>query len=249
MKDLVSAMCTKCGLVQGIFGTDKELFCKTCKTEEMKNIKHKMCEKCGEHQPSFNYKNIKKPRFCCACKLDGMTDVRNMKCISCGLFTVSNYKKTCAYCSPESSVRQKTKEMKVVKFLENAEIKFTHNKSVGFTCGNYKPDISIDAGSHFVIVEIDEDQHASYEANCELVRMQNIYNAIGMRCVFLRYNPDVFRVKGQVKRIDEESRLKILLEEVEKWRVTVPEEEITIFRLFYNNDTGNYIEKFYFCEE
>lgn len=244
MIDLVSKMCSKCGQTQAVFGESKtELFCKGCSTPEMKNVIAKMCEKCGEHQPSFNYPKEKIPRFCSNCKLDGMEDIKNPKCISCKLFMVNKKPHLCAYCKPESTLKQKTHEMQVVNYLEENNIKFVHNKSVGFVCGNYRPDVKIDAGTHLVIVEIDEDQHSQYDSSCELARMLNIHQAEGLKCIFLRYNPDVVRYNDKVVKIQQNTRLKTLLQEINKSIENVPRDEVTVYRLYYNNDKGEHVQK------
>lgn len=241
MRDVVSIMCEKCGEKQPSFGFSKEeLYCKNCKTEEMKNVRARMCEKCGEHQPTFNYKGIKPARFCCGCKLDGMVDVVNPRCKSCGLFVINRKPYLCSYCKPASTLRQKTKEMMVVNHLREKEIEFIHNKSVGFVCGNYRPDIKIDCGTHFIIVEIDEDQHSQYPESCEVARMVNIAQAEGLPCVFVRYNPDVFRVKGKAKKVHTKTRLELLTSTIEENMHVCPEHSLTAVRLFYNNDTGRH---------
>jgi len=245
MIDVCSRMCVKCKNTQSVFGTNKkDLYCKRCKNEDMKNVKAKMCEKCDERQPTFNYKGIKPPRFCCGCKLDGMIDVVNPMCKSCGLFMVTKKPNLCSYCKPKSTLREKTKEMLVVNYFEENKIEFVHNKSVGFVCGNYRPDVRIDAGTHIVVVEIDENQHSQYEDRCEISRMLNIYQAEGMRCVFIRYNPDIFRVKGNAKKVHRPIRLGLLLEYVNKYMNSIPDDELTVYRLFYNNDSGEYVEKY-----
>lgn len=245
MVDVVSAMCEKCGKIQGVFGYDKNnLYCKGCSEENMKNVKAKMCEKCNEKQPKYNYPKEKRPRFCNGCKLDGMTDIINFKCASCGLYCVRSKISKCAYCKPKSTLRQKTKEMKVVNFLQENKIELIHNKSVGYVCGNYRPDVRIDAGTHLVIVEIDEDQHRHYEQSCEVVRMLNIHQSEGLRCVFLRYNPDIVKYNNKTVRIYENKRLDLLLDRVRYHIKNVPEDEITVYRLYYNNDTGDNIIKY-----
>ena len=245
MKDIISSMCIKCNETQGVFGYNvKELFCVNCKEEGMTNVKAKLCEQCNQHQPTYNYKNIKPPRFCNGCKLDGMVDIMNPMCTSCELFVVPKKPHLCLYCKPESTLRYKTKEFLVVNYLEENGINFIHNKSVGFVCGNYRPDILIDAHTHFVIVEIDEDQHKNYDGKCELVRMLNIHQAQGMRCIFIRYNPDVFRVKNKTKKVHTSARLDILLTEIQNHIKYFPEDEVTIYRLFYNNDDGEYVKRY-----
>lgn len=244
--DVMSKMCSKCGKVQAVFGnTIDVMFCKECSDKDMKNIKAKMCEKCGEHQPNYNYKG-KKPCFCNGCKLDGMIDVKNPRCKSCSLFIVRSVNSFCSYCSPTSSLRKKTKEMEVVNHLEELGFEFIHNKSVGFVCGNYRPDIKIDAGTHIVIVEIDEDQHRGYEESCEIARMLNIHQAEGMRCVFIRYNPDKFRKQPRAKAItvQKSSRLSQLAREINKHMKLIPVDEITVFRMYYNNIKGEHIQKY-----
>ena len=235
MIDLVSLMCVKCTETQAVFGHNKnELYCKNCKENEMKNIVAKMCVKCEDKQPTYNYPKEKKGIYCVGCSLERMIDVVNPRCQSCQLFIVKKRGGLCVYCKPNSTIRQKTDEMIVVNYLKENAVDFIHNKSVGYVCGNYRPDVKIDAGTHVVIIEIDEDQHKQYDEICENTRMLNIHQAIGLRCVFLRYNPNVFRVNNKVKIVQKQKRLKILLENIKKYMEQIPEDEITVYRLFYN---------------
>jgi hypothetical protein len=236
MKDLVSKMCKNCNEKQPVFGYSKEnMVCIDCKEKDMKNIKHKMCQKCNEKQPTFNYKGIKPPIFCSGCSLDGMVDVINPRCKSCSLFVVNKKPHLCNYCNTTSTLRQKTKEMDVVNYLQLLGYNFIHNKSVGFVCGNYRPDIKIDANTHIVIVEIDEDQHNQYDHSCEMARMFNIFQSEGMRCVFLRFNPDVFKINGKTKKVYKDTRLKILATKIKDSMNNIPEDDLTIYKLFYDN--------------
>jgi hypothetical protein len=218
--------------------------CVKHKTEDMKDIISTMCLKCGKHQPKYNYKGVKPPIFCVGCALDNMVDVVNPMCKSCGLFMVTKKPHLCAYCKPSTTLRQKTKEMMVVTFLQEKGYEFIHNKSVGFVCGNYRPDIKIDVGSHLIIVEIDEDQHRQYDQSCEIARMLNIFQAEGLQCVFLRYNPDIFRVKGKAQKIHMDTRLKILEETIDRYIESPPDQGVSIYRIFYNNESGEYVEKY-----
>ena len=111
---------------------------------------------------------------------------KNMpKCIKCNLFAFNNkQEQLCNYCDPNSKKLYATKEMKVVSFLNNNNIQFTHNKSIGFECGNYRPDILIDCNTHFIVIEVDENQHESYDINCEMARMNNIYISLGLPVIY-----------------------------------------------------------------
>lgn len=245
MKDVVSIMCTKCNEKQAVFGTTKnELFCVNCKDENMKNIKAKMCEKCNEHQPVFNFKGESKPRFCAKCKDRDMIDVVNFRCTSCELFIVSRRAQLCAYCNPDAL--EKTKEMKIYNLLKSKDINFIHNKSYKTT--KYRPDFLINCGSHSIILEVDENQHSTYDKESEDIRMKTIAKAISddiyTACIFIRYNPDVFRNATKVLKIPEPSRHKKLLETINYHMDTLPDKDITVYRLFYNNFDGKYVEEY-----
>ena len=214
----------------------------------MKDVVSQMCKVCNEKQPVFGFKN-KKATHCSSCQLDNMINVKNHKCSSCQLFIVSRKGGLCVYCKPSASARMKTKEMKVVDFIKANDIDFIHNKSIGFVCGNYRPDIKIDCGTHFLIIEIDEDQHRQYDDKCELSRVLNIHQALGMRCVFLRYNPDVFRVQNKATIVQTNTRLKLLLQETRRHMEEIPEEEVSIYKLFYNNDSGERVVRYNFSTE
>lgn len=65
----------------------------------------------------------------------------------------------------------------------------TFDKTIEGSCCKHRPDLFIDFGSHCLIIEIDENQHANYI--CEQKRMIALYEAIGFRkVVFIRFNPD-----------------------------------------------------------
>ena len=123
------------------------------------------------------------------------------KCRSCKLFQTG--KKTnwlCSYCNPEKTKRQKTKKIKLKTFLENNNYKFIYNKkcNINNSCQTYYPDFLIDNGTFFLIIECDEDAHKSYDYNCERIRENNICFALGLPCVFIRFNPDA-GVKKRIK--------------------------------------------------
>jgi hypothetical protein len=107
-----------------------------------------------------------------------------------------------------------------------------HDKPVGGECGKYRPDFLYDATTHFVVVEVDEDQHRSYDPECERIRMINIVEAVGMRCVFVRYNPDTFKIDGKTIRVHEKKRHDLLLKTV---RECVTSPDANIVYLYYDD--------------
>jgi hypothetical protein len=109
--------------------------------------------------------------------------------------------------------------MTVKKLLESATDLDTpiHDKPVGGECGKYRPDFLYDAATHRVVVEVDEDQHKGYDPECERVRMINILGALGMRCVFIRFNPDAFKIDGKTVRVYEKKRHELLLKTIREY--------------------------------
>jgi len=125
-----------------------------------------------------------------------------LKCRSCKLFqthTRTNY--LCSYCNPDKPTRQKTKEIRVKTFLEECNYKFIHNRKCNLdgSCQTYYPDFLIDCNTFFLIIECDEDAHKSYPIDCEKMRENNICYALGLPCVFIRFNPDKKKVKMKIK--------------------------------------------------
>ena len=114
-------------------------------------------------------------------------------CKSCKLFTVRNTNNyLCSYCNPEKKKRQKTKELKLKTWIDTHYSEFIYNKKVNMnsTCQLYYPDFLKDCGTFFLIIECDENAHSSYPPSCERIRENNIVFALGLPCVFIRYNPD-----------------------------------------------------------
>ncbi len=56
--------------------------------------------------------------------------------------------------------------------------------------------------------------------------MHEIQNACGLPCIFLRWNPDNFRVKGIInKKYNMKERLKLLVKWLEKCFTMIPDKE------------------------
>jgi very-short-patch-repair endonuclease len=154
-------------------------------------------------------------------------------CTSCSLFSVGKKPYLCSYCNPISSNRQRTRENVVKVLLEENKIDFTHDRSTG-VCGNFRPDFLIDCGTHFVVVECDEDQHKQYDRDCENTRMVNIQQSLGLYTVFIRYSPDPYKINNKTVPTTSKYRHKILLETIEKYRNTPLEKTMDVEYLFYD---------------
>jgi hypothetical protein len=136
-------------------------------------------------------------------------------CGLCGLPGILTNNK-CETCDPEViKVRTKAKENRVRDIFTSLKITFVHDKILdsSASCGRERPDFVIDCEDHYVIFEVDENQHASYACECEQTRMINLVQACGgMPVTFIRYNPDVYEPHGKQKMLSLEQREKKMLE-------------------------------------
>lgn len=115
------------------------------------------------------------------------------------------------------------------------------------TCGRERPDFLWDAKTHWVIVEVDENQHLTNPDECECKRMMNIHGSLGMPVIFIRFNPDRYRRAGEKRRSAGDSvrkRYDILIRwlewvlEHEDARPRGPEDSLRVVQLFFDGWGG-----------
>jgi hypothetical protein len=234
MRDVVSKMCIECGNVQASFGIEGCIatHCVRHKSCKMIHMGHK-CEMDSCYtQPVYNTKGTKMGRFCFNHKEVGMIDVLNPTCKSCGMITVSNKRKLCNYCNPIGS--EKVRENRVADFLTVCGFDFIRDTRPHGATHRFRPDFFFDRGTHVVILEVDEKQHKKYPKNDEIIRMECIQKDLDKPTVFLRYNPDVYRVDGVVTRIKHEERHKILKRALASILYTSHTVPLTVYKMYYN---------------
>lgn len=136
-------------------------------------------------------------------------------CKGCGLLEILNNKQFCKYCDPRSWKNVRLAKQKAVEALFKAEnLEFiSTDKTINTQCGKERPDFLFEAASHYVVVEVDEDQHKSRACECEQTRMVNISQTLGMPTIFLRYNPDRYKVGNKIVDTSRNNRHKTLV----KW--------------------------------
>jgi len=158
------------------------------------------------------------------------------ECKKCKRIDVLNREGICVnFCSLEEKDRVVKKLVKKhEEFIGNllkAEIDIPwmyQNEVVDRKCSNKRPDFVYHCGDHIVMIEVDEDQHKSYKCSAygdtkegkmkaERVRMYEICQSFdGLPCVFLRYNPDNYRVNGKLVKFSASKRHDILVKWVRK---------------------------------
>jgi EsV-1-7 cysteine-rich motif len=252
MVNLVSAMCIHEGCEKyasfNFKGEKDVLYCKNHKKEGMILVRVRYCAepKCTT-VPVFNFPGSKHGKFCLQHKEPGMVDVENPRCKTpmCGLHTPKDYCARCtAYMFPDQPSHFKTREMKLKEYLQATypDKDLTHDKHV--ECHRYRPDFVFDMGSHTVVIELDENQHRTYDTSCDNKRLMSIFQGLGSRpMVMVRFNPDryddvpgCFKKDGQLTGNGQEwkKRTGQLKERIDFWFNTEPKRETTVEHLFFD---------------
>ena len=231
----------------------KPKFCASHKESGMIDVKTRRClyTDCMT-VPVFNYSGKKNGCFCSKHKKPGMEDVKNKRCKThmCDIILTGNSKEYCARCSahlfPDKPSRFKTRELKLKEYLEAQypDKTIKHDKRV--ECHLYRPDFVFDMGSHTIVIEIDENQHKTYDTSCDNKRLVSIFQGLGSRpMIMIRFNPDKYdSIPGCFKRDGHltgggqewKSRTNVLKLRIDHWIHTEPDREISVEHLFFDTD-------------
>jgi len=176
----------------------------------------------------------KEPSHCESHQLENEICLLTKKCCKCGEIDILNKNGLCiTTCNPiqefeKQKIWEKTKEMQMIKYLDTHindkehDFKIVDDKIIDSSCNLYRPDRRYDCGTHQIIIECDEHQHKNKQycekyrslKHFEECRMYEIQQACGMNCIFIRWNPDTFRLNGKTSHtFTQEKRLETLV----KW--------------------------------
>ncbi len=148
----------------------------------------------------------------------------------------------------------KTKERAVVDFIKTVypTVDWVFDKTVHGGCSLRRPDVFLDLGSHVLVVEVDENQHADYDCSCENKRLMELSQDVGHRpLVFLRFNPDAYfkqdvkvtscwgvtAVRGLLKVVKEKEwreRLETLQQQIDYWMAYPTDKLVEVVQLFFD---------------
>jgi len=159
----------------------------------------------------------------------------------------------------EVSRNYRVKESSVRDFIEPylakefSQLTVSFDKPIAGGCSARRPDLFVDALTHCVFGEVDEEQHNTSEyCSCENKRMMVLMRDVGMRpCIYVRLNPDAYvdangvrhpspfkKTKtGKLVVADEkewQTRLNLYRSRLEYHLMTVPEPELQVEHLFYD---------------
>jgi hypothetical protein len=241
-------------------------FCKTHKENGMVDVINKTCENpdCLK-QPAYNLPGNKIPRFCVVHKEKNMINVKTPICKTylCDI-QVSNkkYEGYCLRCFihtfPDKPITRnyKTKEKTTTDFVisQYPEHKWISDKIISGGCSKRRPDLLLDLGDQFIIIEIDENQHTNYDCSCENKRLMELSQDLGhIPAVMIRFNPDdyinsesknitscwdtnklgVYTIK-KTKQKEWTNRLQTLKENIDYWMKNRTEKTMEVIQLFYD---------------
>jgi hypothetical protein len=120
------------------------------------------------------------------------------KCVECGLIDIVDLESgRCSVCDPVLLKKIRLAKQKTVKLWLDASD--DHKDYILYDriidkgeCGLERPDFLYECGTHYLVLEVDENQHKDRLETCEHARMVNISQSLGLQTIFLRYNPDRF---------------------------------------------------------
>ena len=267
LEDMINISSKKCNFgnctKNTTFGlvTDKSpTYCYDHKSDNMINISSKKCitDNCI-NRALFGLSTDKSPTYCYDHKSDNMIDINSKKCDLCKLTTMNRiYKPNCARChfylNPnDPRIRNyKTKEQGYMSALLEKFPQFKLDKTIDGGCSKRRPDGFLDLLTHVIIIEIDENEHKSYDDTCNNRRTMELSQDVNHRpIIFIRLNPDSYKLNGirikgsfsltkktgELKVVKKEfnKRLDSLINSVENYMNTIPDKIISVEYLYFSD--------------
>lgn len=228
-----------------------------CKENKMYGFKNKKPQFCSKHKQN-NMINLILENKCSIlnCENEHEFIVENTKyCLDhCPNKNYEiNIKRLCRYCDIKEESKyicndckkvQNKKEWSIVRYLrKNINTQFEYNSSKMLQgCSKKRPDIYFELNKHCVIVEVDENQHNTYEDSCECSRINEIVNGIGGKSVIIiRYNPDIIKNKNKKINISNLEKIDLLVETIKTELIKDYDKFIVkIIQLYYDDNYVKY---------
>ena len=243
----------------------KPSYCGIHRLEGMVDVKSKRCEhKHCKKQPSFAFEGGRRA-LCVTHRLQGMINRKNKRCKTegCDVMVLPRTNKGyCLHCFmhlfPNEKIAKnyKVKENEVFNFIVDKFSSFTvvRDRRIHGGCSAKRPDVLIDLGYQVVIVEVDENQHKTYDCSCENKRIMELSQDVNHRnIVFIRFNPDDYIDNGvnikscfsrtnlgflvikKAKKVEWQHRLTVLQETIHYWIKNKTDKMIEVVHLFYDS--------------
>lgn len=197
-------------------------------------------EKCR----GYAFYGVHKPEHCEKHKLDEEVNFVEQRCTGCQLVTVVSKDKVCEMCDPNAFKQVRlAKQNAVENYLKENGLKFESvDKTIdGGICGKERPDFIIQGLHQVIVVECDENQHASIAKECELAREINVSQSLGTPTAFIRFNPDKYTLtNGEQGKMCISKRYPVLLNWIKQLMNEEPRGFLTKVKLFYDGYYGGH---------
>ena len=169
----------------------------------------------------------------------------NRKCKNAGKdpicleIDILNDKGLCRECDPADhfKFRRKAKEELVKTWLDYSDHKdyITYDKAHPEfrECfgKKYRPDFLYDCSTHYVVLEVDENQHRGRTYECDQKRMCEIAQSLGIHTIFIRYNPDQYKTDKHKYSPSDAKRKEYLMRVLKYCKEEIPDEDTSYLRL------------------
>jgi hypothetical protein len=141
------------------------------------------------------------------------------------------------------------KEQKVKQFLEDNNIKFIFNKKIKESKDNYKPDFLLEYKSHYIIIEIDENQNkrSHYCIDNEIKRNISLKNNLDKPLLIIRFNPDYHWINKERRYIKLNDKLDVLLQIINENKDITIKNTNSILPFDINLLNNNIIKMYFDC--
>ena len=179
-------------------------------------------------------------------KLPADFNLIERECGNCHLPEILNPAGLCGNCADfkrptmRLAKQNEARDMLIANRLAPQEIDITVD---GGACGRERPDFVYETPTHFLVVEVDENQHRGYTRECETTRMINISQSFGMPTIFIRFNPDRYKPPDGQTQWTKTNRFKTLRGWIThllkpESAPTSPNEFLRVLYICYNGFSG-----------
>jgi len=226
------------------------------------NKQRSYCVDCGGKSICLHKKLKKYCKICggsALCKSEWCHTIPNKKnegyCLLCFIHLFPDKKTSRNYKTKEIAIRDE-----LIKYFNNYQ--WTCDKKIINGKSSRRPDILLELEKQILIIEIDENQHTTYDCSCDNKRLMEISLDFEHKpIVFIRFNPDSYINKDNIKikscwktgldniyRINKkyekewEERLNILKENIKYWLNNNTNKTIEVIELFYDQNCTKEIE-------
>lgn len=141
-------------------------------------------------------------------------------CAKCNEVNIVNENLLCSLCGNHNYGCYLQKQREVKRWINNWSTENTltiyklYDSSPNSELTRQRPDFTWQCADRYIFLEVDEHQHKdtyeTYEGESDVKRMITITRILNTPCIWIRYNPDIFKLNGSELNADEKDRKRVL---------------------------------------